>query len=179
MTNLLITGLPRSGKTTLIRRLIKLDVLRNNAGGFFTQELREHGERVGFMINTIPEGVTVLLAKKNFPSSFRIGKYGINIKALEEMGCEAIIKALEKKKIVIVDEIGKMELFSDRFQVVLKEALDSPLKVLATIMERPNPFADSIKSRTDVKLFSLDRRNFKDVFEKSKEWIDLNWRKQS
>lgn len=171
MTNLLITGLPRSGKTTLVRRLIELDILKYEAGGFFTEELRERGERVGFMINTIPEGKTALLARKNFLSSFRLGRYGINIKALEELGCEAIVKALQKKKIVIVDEIGTMELFSDRFRVVLLEALNSPHKVLATIMQRPNPFADRIKNRTDVKLFSLDRQNFKNVYEKSKEWI--------
>jgi nucleoside-triphosphatase len=168
---LLITGLPRSGKTTLVRRLIERDILKNEAGGFFTEELRERGERVGFMINTIPEGKTALLARKNFPSSFRLGRYGINIKVLEELGCEAIVKALQKKKIVVVDEIGKMELFSDRFRVVLLEALNSPHKVLATIMQRPNPFADRIKTRTDVKLFSLDRQNFKNVYEKSKEWI--------
>ena len=171
MTNLLISGLPRSGKTTLIRRLVELDILKNKAGGFFTEELRERGDRVGFMINTIPEGKTALLARKNFPSNFRLGRYGINIEALEDLGCESIAQALKKKKIVIVDEIGKMELFSDLFRRVLLEALNSPHKVLATIMERPNPFADSIKNRTDVKLFSLDRQNFKNIFEKSKEWI--------
>ncbi len=171
MTNLLITGLPRSGKTTLIQRLLELEILKNNAGGFFTEELREQGERVGFLINTIPEGRSDLLARKRFQSSFHVGRYGINIKALEDLGCESIEKALNEKKIVIIDEIGKMELLSNRFRAVLLKALDSPLKVLATIMERPNPLTDSIKLRTDAKLFSLNRKTFVSVFEKSKEWI--------
>lgn len=168
---MLVTGLPRSGKTTLVRRLLEQDILKNRTGGFFTEELREQGGRIGFMIRTIPEGKTAFLARKDFLSRFRVGRYGINVKAMEEVGCESIEKALQKKKIIVVDEIGKMELFSDRFRIVLLEALNSPHKVLATIMERPNPFADRIKHRTDVKLFSLNRKNFISVFEKSKEWM--------
>ena len=170
---MLISGLPRSGKTTLVRRLLEQEILKNKAGGFFTEEIREQGERVGFMIHTIPEGKRALLARKDFLSCFRVGSYGINTKALEDLGCQSIEKSLQKKKIVVIDEIGKMELCSDRFRIVLLEALNSSHKVLATIMERPNPFTDKIKHRTDVKLFTLNRKNFTSVFEKSKEWMKL------
>jgi nucleoside-triphosphatase len=172
LTNLLISGLPRSGKTTLVRRLLEQNILKNKAGGFFTEEIRERAERVGFMIHTIPEEKRALLASKDFLSRFRVGSYGVNTNALEDLGCKSIEKSLKMKNIVIIDEIGKMELYSDRFRMVLLEALNSPHKVLATIMERPNPFTDRIKNRTDVKLFSLNRKNFASVFEKSKEWIE-------
>ena len=171
MTNLLITGSPRSGKTTLIRNLLEQDFVRNKAEGFFTEELRERGERVGFLIKTIPEGKTALLARKDFPSYFRVGRYGVNTKALDTLCCESIIKALQKRKLVIIDEIGKMELFSDQFCSALLKALDSSQKVLATIMEQQNLFADKIKNRIDVKLLYLNKGNFKSVFEKSEEWI--------
>ena len=171
MKNLLISGLPRSGKTTLVRRLLEQEVLKNEAGGFFTEEIREQGERVGFMIQTIPEGRRALLARKDFQSCFRVGSYGVNTKALEDLGCQLIEESLQNKKIVIIDEIGKMELLSARFRNVLLEALNSSHKVLATVMERPHPFADQIKNRIDVKLLSLNRKNFASVFEKSKEWM--------
>jgi nucleoside-triphosphatase len=173
LTNLLISGLPRSGKTTLVRKLLELNLLKNSSGGFFTEEIREQDERVGFMIHTIPEKKRALLASKNFLSRVRVGSYGVNTNALENLACQSVEKSLKMKNIVIIDEIGKMELHSDRFRMVLFKALDSPLKVLATIMERPNPIADQIKNRTDVKILTLNRKNFAQVFEKSKEWIKL------
>jgi len=173
LTNLLITGLPRSGKTTLVKKLLEEDILKNQAGGFLTEELREESERIGFIIITIPEGRTDFLAKKGYFSPFRVGRYGVNIEALERLGCESITEALHAENIIVVDEIGKMELFSKRFRDVLLEALNSPQKVLATIMERPNPFSDRIKKRSDVKIFHLSRENFWHVFKEVKKWITI------
>ncbi len=170
---MLITGLPRSGKTTLVKKLLEEDILKNRAGGFLTEELKEEGERIGFIIITIPEGRTDFLAKKGVFPPFFVGRYGVNIEALERLGCESIAEALCAKKIIIVDEIGKMELFSKQFRDVLLKALNSPQKVLATIMERPNPFSDRIKKRSDVKVFHLCRKNFWHVFEEVKKWITI------
>jgi len=170
---LLITGLPGSGKTTLVKKILAEDVLKNHAGGFLTEELREEGKRIGFIIITIPEGRTDLLAKKDLFSRFRVGTYGVNIEALERLGCESIAKASGAKKIIVVDEIGKMELFSKQFRDVLLKALDAPHKVLATIMERPNPFADCIKKRSDVKIIYLSRENFWHVYTEVKKWITI------
>jgi nucleoside-triphosphatase len=70
-----------------------------------------------------------------------------------------------------VDEIGKMELFSEKFKNSLLKALDSPQKVLASIMGGRNEVADRVKSRTDVTLVCLNRDNFESVFEKVLEWL--------
>ena len=172
MTNLLIAGLPRSGKTTLIKKILALDSIGKKAGGFFTEEFRKGGKRIGFHIITSPEGKKGLLSQKGLPSPFRVGRYGVNVDVLEELGCKAILQALDTKNIIIVDEIGKMELFSEKFRTTLIDALNSPNKVLATIMERPNAFADSIKKRPDVALVSLKRENFGDVFQEVLNWLD-------
>ena len=172
MTNLLITGLPRSGKTTLIKKILALDSIGEKAAGFFTEEFRKGGKRIGFHIITSPEGKKGLLSQKGLPSPFRVGRYGVNTDVLEELGCQAILQALDTKNIIIVDEIGKMELFSEKFRRSLNKALDSHQKVLATIMERPNVFADGIKKRPDVGLLYLTRKNFGNVFQEVINWLD-------
>jgi nucleoside-triphosphatase len=121
---------------------------------------------------TIPEGRKGLLSQKGLSSPYRVGRYGVNIDVLEEIGCQAIAAGMETEDIIIVDEIGKMEIFSQNFRASLIDILDSPQKVLATIMERPNVFADSIKKRPDVRLLYLTRENFDTVFEEVLNWLD-------
>lgn len=171
MNNYLITGPPRCGKTTLVLKLIQDRLLSGRFGGFITQEMREKGERIGFKIISLPDKKEGFLAKKSFSSPCRVGKYGVNLKDLEDIGCSAIEDALDSNKTIVVDEIGKMELFSEKFKNSLLKALDSPQKVLASIMERRNKFADRVKSRTDVTLVCLNRDNFEPVFEKVLEWL--------
>ncbi|MGD2245019.1 MAG: NTPase [Candidatus Aminicenantes bacterium] len=171
MNNYLITGPPRCGKTTLALKVIRDLRLSGRFGGFITEEVREKGERTGFKIISLPDKKEGFLAKKSFPSPYRVGKYGVNLKDLEDIGCSAIEDALDSNKTVVVDEIGKMELFSERFKNSLLKALDSPQKVLASIMERRNEFADRVKNRTDVTLVCLNRDNFESVLKKVSEWI--------
>ncbi len=171
MNNYLITGPPRCGKTTLVLKITQNPLLSDRCGGFITEEVREKGARIGFKIISLPAKKEGFLAKKSFSSPYRVGKYGVNLKDLEDIGCSAIEDALDSNKTVVVDEIGKMELFSEKFKNSLLKALDSPQKVLASIMEQRNEFADRVKSRTDVTLVCLNRDNFESVLEKVSEWI--------
>jgi nucleoside-triphosphatase len=171
----LISGLPRSGKSTLIKKLLQFHEIRKYAGGFLTEEIRQKGERTGFNLVTIPEAKTGLLAQKGLPSPHRIGRYGINIKILEELGCSAMLEAKNRGKIIIVDEIGKMELFSKKFRAALMDILTSPERIIATIMASPNIFSDRIKSRPDAELFFLERKNFDGIYEEVLSWLDKQW----
>ena len=169
----MITGPPRCGKTTLIMRIRQVDSLSAKVSGFITEEVRERGERIGFKLISLSEKKEGFLAKKDFPSPFRVGRYGVNIEDLEDIGCSAIEKGLLSGKVIFIDEIGKMELFSAKFRKILLDALDSPLKVLASIMERHNDFADNIKRRSDVKLIRLNRSNFEQIFGEVKDWLTV------
>lgn len=173
MNNYLITGPPRCGKTTLIMKIRQVGSLSAKVTGFITEEVRERGERTGFKLISLSEKKEGYLAKKGFPSPYRVGRYGVNIEDLEDIGCSAIEKGLLSGKVIFIDEIGKMELFSAKFRKILLDALDSPQKVLASIMERNNDFADGIKKRSDVKLIRLHRDNFEQVFEEVKDWLTL------
>jgi nucleoside-triphosphatase len=145
--------------------------LPDRFGGFLTEEIREKGERRGFKIVSIPERQEGILARKGFTSPYRLGSYGVNISDLDRIGVSSIERGLISGKIIVIDEIGKMELFSEKFKNVLFKALDSPQKVLATIMERSHRFTDMIKRRKDVRLVHLSRDNFEDVFREVLKWL--------
>ena len=165
--NILITGKPRCGKTTLIIEILKESDL--DAEGFYTSEIREKGIRKGFKVITL-DGEEGILAHINIESPYRVSKYQVNIKDLEEIGVNSILDALQKNKIIIIDEIAKMELFSKKFKKAVIAALDSKNKILGTIMLKPNPFCDEIKKRKDTKIFYLTKANRGNI---KKEIINL------
>lgn len=156
--NILVTGRPGVGKTTLILRV--LEGLKIDAGGFYTLELREGGRRVGFELCTLG-GRKGVLAHTAIKSPYRVGRYGVDLKSLEELGVEAITGAIRARSLIIIDEIGKMEVYSKKFREKVIEALDSSTPVLATIGPQPIPFLKRIKSRADVRLIEVtpDNRN--------------------
>jgi len=166
MKNILITGKPGVGKTTLIRKLI--EDLNLDAGGFYTQEIRIGGKRVGFKIITL-DGEESILAHVDIKSPYRVSKYGVNIDGLEKVGVESIWRALEENDVIVIDEIGKMELFSKSFREAVNSALNSNKITLATILLAPNLYTDKIKGRDDVKLFCLNPENREKIKEEIKE----------
>ena len=154
--NLFVTGRPGVGKTTLIRRV--LDELDVEPGGFYTSEMRAGGRRVGFAITDVRGGDGVL-AHVDLESPHRVGKYGVNRADLERIGVGALLDAVENAAIVVMDEIGRMELCSEAFQRAVRKALDSSRPVLGTIQDRRNPFLDAVRSRGDVEVVRITEAN--------------------
>jgi nucleoside-triphosphatase len=154
----LLTGRPGCGKTTLIKRVV--DELALPAGGFYTEEIRQRGGRVGFKIVTL-EGEEAVLAHVDFNTTQRVGKYGLDLRVLESIGTEAICTALRARRLVVIDEIGPMEIRSPVFCDVVSDALDSPdvSGILGTITARPFPFTNAIKKRHDVTLIEVRPNN--------------------
>lgn len=158
--NILLTGRPGIGKTTIIQRIVTN--LSVPAGGFYTQEIREGGTRMGFRIISL-DGREGLLAHKQKKSSFRVGPYGVNIEDIEGIGVRALEEALENSGCIVIDEIGSMELFSEAFQQCVLRCLDAPTPVLGTIQKKKTPFLNSIRSRQDVNLIEVTAANRDDV----------------
>ena len=153
---ILLTGRPGCGKTTLVKRVA--NKLEQPAGGFYTEEIRERGQRVGFKLVTL-DGEEAVFAHVNFKTSERLGKYGLALSALETAGLGAIREALCERRLVVLDEIGPMELRSATFRDVVTDAFDSCVSILATITARPFPFTNALKRRRGVTLIEVRREN--------------------
>jgi len=148
----LVTGPPGCGKTTLLREVVV--ELRLRAGGFYTEEIRERGQRRGFRLLTL-DGQEAVLASVDITGPPRVGKYGVDIGALERVGVPALEEAATSADVLVVDEIGKMEMASDRFQKAVESALDTGCCLLGSILLAPHPWADAIKARPEVLVVGL------------------------
>lgn len=157
MKNVLLEGKPGIGKTTVLKNFAS-GLSPVKAGGFYTEEIREKGTRVGFRIETI-DGCSGVLSHIAFKSGPRVGKYRVNIPAFEKIGVKSLEKALDESEVILIDEIGKMELFSERFKEVILCCFDSNKPVVASVMAQSHPFVDSLKVRSDVKLLKVTKEN--------------------
>jgi len=124
--SLLLTGHPGIGKTTIIKKVVR--ALGPRAGGFYTEEIRGPGGRHGFRLVTL-DGEQAVFAHKDFrdPRFPRVGRYGVDVAALDRVGVKALQRAMQEGKLIIIDEIGRMELYSTAFQETLLKAILSSL----------------------------------------------------
>ncbi len=159
--NYLLTGHPGVGKTTIIKKLI--EKLKLPAGGFYTEEIREDNIRTGFAVVTL-SGFKGVLAHRNFKSRYKVGKYGVGVYTLNRIGVKEVQMCLMEKKVIVIDEIGKMELISPQFQGIVEKALNADNPVLGTITLAHHPFAQKVKDREDVKIFEVTKENRDEIF---------------
>jgi nucleoside-triphosphatase THEP1 len=153
--NILLTGPPRCGKSTLIERIVAR--LARPATGFFTREIRDKGRRTGFEIVRL-DGKRGILAHEKIKSRFRVGKYGVNLEDFNRVAVPSMI-GHEPDQIIVIDEIGKMECFSDLFRETLVQALDGPNTVIGSIALKGSPFIEGIKRRPDVDVVLVSDEN--------------------
>ena len=167
----LLTGSPGAGKTTIIREVAAR--LKAKAGGFYTQEIRAGGIRQGFKITTL-NGQETILSHVDISSPHHVSKYGVDISNLDNIGVTALYQALKESDLIIIDEIGKMELFSPKFREAVLKSINSGKKVLGTVMLNPHPFADQIKKHPQVEVVHVSRANHDRVLNKILNWLNLS-----
>lgn len=157
MKHLLIVGRPGVGKTTLMRRLA--GSLRGRPiDGFLTEELREADQRQGFWLSPL-DGRQILLAHKRMEGGLRVGPYRVNTSVLDDVAVPVIHRAIQHAFVLLLDELGKMELCSDQLEQAVQDALDHGPSVVATAGVAPLPFLQSVKRRKDVELIPLTAAN--------------------
>ena len=142
---LLLTGNPGVGKTTVLRKIVDSLKLKGfRVGGMLSQEVRAGNARTGFEIIDLSTGRKGWLAQVSQKAGPHVGKYAVNIGDLERVGVEAIMRGAEFSDVVAIDEIGPMELFSEKFRRAVMLAVESSKLVLAVVHENSR---DSLLTR--------------------------------
>ena len=155
MAKVLLTGPPGAGKTTLTNRAAQLLRERGEPlAGFVTSEIRRGGRRTGFTITGM-NGLERTLAVRGSTEPV-VGGYSVDIAAFEEVALLEIESGLDLGSTIVVDEIGKMELLSERFRNLLPLIFEAP-RVLATVHAHSDPLTDELKSRADVRTVDVQR----------------------
>jgi nucleoside-triphosphatase len=164
-TNFLVTGPPRSGKTTAIQRTRdRLESHGFRAGGLYCPELRSDGDRVGFEIIDVVTGESRILAHVDRAAGPQVGKYRVNVDGVDEISAVAFDRTVEEVDFLIVDEIAPMEVYSDAFTQRVHRVLNADLPLVASIQYRSNEgFIGEVKTREDTELFEVSETTRDDL----------------
>jgi nucleoside-triphosphatase len=159
-TRILLEGRPGSGKTTAVRRLAALLRTREVAG-FTTEEIRQSGTRVGFALETLT-GQRAVLAHVDFAGPPRVGRYGVDLGVMERLALPALKPPspdAPAERLLIVDELGRMELACSSFRDAIRALFEADVDVVATVHAHRDPFTDALKGRADIELIHLTAQN--------------------
>ena len=158
---LFLTGGPGIGKTSILLKVVEtLRALGYRIGGMTSCEVRSLGRRIGFRVLDVGDGESGWLARIDQVQGPRVGKYRVNINDLENIGVQAIMKAVENSEVVVVDEIGPMEMFSEGFEECVRAAVESRKLVISAVHWRlKNRLTDEIKQREDAEVFVVTLGN--------------------
>jgi nucleoside-triphosphatase len=157
--NLILISRTWRGRTGVVSRLIpELTKSPVRAAGFYTEDICENRKRVGYLTKTL-EGQSRILAKSGLPSELCVDRFGVDLRTVETLVVPAIETALRSADLLIMGQIGKMEIASPRFRDITRQALNSPLKIIATVPNYPLNFLNEIRNRPDVLLVEITKEN--------------------
>jgi len=176
---LFLTGGPGIGKTTVVLKVVDgLKAKGYSVAGMISRELRSRGSRVGFEILDLSNNRRGWLAHVDQMNGPQIGKYRVNLEDLNSIGVESILKAVEGSDVIAIDEVGPMELCSERFKEAVRKAVDSGKLVIGVIHRNArNSLIGELRTRGDFELFNVTLANREHLHEiimkKAVEFLDV------
>jgi len=156
-----ITGLPGTGKTyTLVKVIEMLEADGKKVGGMITEPIMKRGRREGFYVMDWASKEKRVFASKDINSKVTVGRYGVDISALEEIGVKALVNATANSDVIVIDEVGKMEVESESFVNAVKEAIEADKPLILTLHKKSrNPLLQDIRRRDDVRILEVTQVN--------------------
>jgi len=156
-----LTGEPGTGKTTVLRKTAELLEARGlKVGGMASKEIRGIGSRTGFSVENLATQEKGVLAEVGSRAGPHVGKYTVNLHDLEIIGVTAIQTAIQVADVVLIDELGPMELHSQRFVESVVDALNSQKHVLGTIHKHANhPLVMKVRSNLESVILEVTSKN--------------------
>jgi nucleoside-triphosphatase len=158
---LLLTGEPGVGKTTVLLRIVEaLKAKGYGVGGMVSREVRSCGNRVGFEILDLNSGKRGWLAHVSQKNGPKVGRYRVNMEDLNSIGANAIVEAVENSDVIAIDEIGPMELFSEKFREAVMRAVESGKLMIGVVHWKVRDrLIDEVKKREDAELIEVTTEN--------------------
>jgi len=156
-----ITGLPGAGKTQALLKVIEmLEADGMTVGGMITDPIIKRGRREGFNVMDWASKEKRVFASKDIVSKVTVGRYGVDVSALDEVGVKALKHATANCDVIVIDEVGKMEVESEGFVAAVKEALDAEKPLLLTLHKKSrNPLLQDIRRRDDIRILEVTQVN--------------------
>ncbi|MDN5357028.1 MAG: nucleoside-triphosphatase [Candidatus Methanomethylophilaceae archaeon] len=156
-----ITGLPGSGKTYVLLKVIEmLNDSDLHIGGMINEPIEDGRHKTGCSVRNIMTGETEVFASTEIESRIMVGKLGVDIEALEKVGVNAIRRACEDCDIIVIDEVGKLEVECPAFIDAVKDALDVGKPMIITLHKKSrNPLLQDIRRRDDVRILEVTPTN--------------------
>ena len=164
-----LTGAPGIGKTTVIERVAEARA-GSRLAGFYTEEICEHGVREGFRLANFRDDSAVM-AHVEFPKRYCVGRYGVDVSAIDEIAAAALSPALPVD-IYLIDEVGKMECMSRRFVHALRTLLNQPTTVVGTIGRAGGGVIAELKRWPGSALWEVTRENRNGLPSHVLAWLD-------
>lgn len=174
------------GKTTLVRKICSKLSEYCKLAGFYTEEVRASGQRIGFDVVSL-NGTRGILARENPADNIRrpkVGKYAVYVADLETVALPLLESALpwtslsssaSQQQLIVIDEIGKMELLSKRFESAVNKLRNQNQPMLATIpsqTRQPIPIVEGIRNAPDSIVFHVTKSNRDSMVNEITEYMD-------
>jgi len=156
----LVSGPPGVGKSTAVSKIVlRLKSSGVIVGGCTTSEQKSGGARVGFEVRDLTSGRTGQLASVASKIGPRVGRYRVNLTDVARVGAAGLEAAAASSEIIVIDEVGPMELVSPEFRRAVQRCVESGKPMLAVVHERLDDDLLNELRRKAIATFTLTMEN--------------------